>query len=131
MKEYWKTMVSLQNRMKRKIIEIRTLHQKAEGMNGSGMNDMPKTTSPDHSKMENCVFRIMALEDDIRAIQNEYDRLLNIMEQRIAKVKDSDARDVLTKRYLEFKPWDTIASEMFLSERQTYYIHKKALELLS
>ena len=53
MKEYWKTMVSLQNRMKRKIIEIRTLHQKAEGMNGSGMNDMPKTTSPDHSKMEN------------------------------------------------------------------------------
>ena len=73
----------------------------------------------------------MALEDDIRAIQNEYDRLLNIMEQRIAKVKDSDARDVLTKRYLEFKPWDTIASEMFLSERQTYYIHKKALGLLS
>ena len=130
MKEYWNKMEQLRRRIDRKIHEIYLLRQRAEGMNGSGINDMPRTVSPDRSKMEGTVFKIMALEQDIQETQAEYDALIADMEIRINAVQDGDARDLLTKRYLEFKPWNTVAAEMFISKRKAYYIHAKALESL-
>ena len=56
MKEYWEQAERLRRRINRKIHEIHLLRQRAEGMNGSGINDMPRTVSPDHSKMEGTVF---------------------------------------------------------------------------
>lgn len=131
MKEYWNKAQRLRKRIERKIHEINILRQQAEGMNGSGINDMPRTVSPDHSKMEGTVFKIMALEEEIQETQVEYDKLVVDMEERIKEVENADYRDLLTKRYLEFKPWNTIAAEMFICKRQAYYIHKKALEALS
>ena len=130
MKEYWEQAERLRHRINRKIHEIHLLRQRAEGMNGSGMDGMPKTASPDRSKMESTVFKIMALEKEIQETQAEYDALVADMEARINAVQDGDARDLLTKRYLEFKPWSTVAAEMFISKRKAYYIHRKALENL-
>ena len=64
MKEYLKKIECLRRRIQRKTNEIYLLHQQAEGMNGSGISNMPRTVSPDHSKMEGTVFKIMALEQD-------------------------------------------------------------------
>ena len=130
MKEYWEKAECLRRRIERKIHEIHLLRQRAEGMNGSGINDMPRTVSPDRSKMEGTVFRIMTLEKEIQETQEEYDEMIAEMEQRINTVQDSDARDLLSKRYLEFKPWNIVATEMFISKRQAYYIHRKAIESL-
>lgn len=130
MKEYLKKAECLRNRIQRKINEIRLLRQQAEGMNGSGINDMPRTVSPDRSKMEGTVFKIMALEQDIKDTQQEYDALIATMERCIKAVDDADDRDLLTKRYLEFKSWNTIAAEMFISKRKAYYLHNKALKSL-
>lgn len=130
MKEYWEQAERLRRRINRKIHEIYLLRQRAEGMNDSGINDMPKTVSPDRSKMEGTVFKIMALEQDIQKTQAEYDALIADMETRINAVQDGDARDLLTKRYLEFKSWNTIAAEMFISKRKAYYLHNKALKSL-
>ena len=130
MKEYWNKAERLRKRINRKIHEIRLLRQRAEGMNGSGISDMPKTVSPDHSKMEGTVFKIMALEQDIKDTQQEYDALIADMEHRIKAVDDADDRNLLTKRYLEFKSLDTIAAEMFISKRKAYYLHNKALKSL-
>ena len=131
MKEYWAQAQRLRRRIDRKIHEIRVLRQRAEGMNGNGINDMPRTVSPDRSKMEGTVFRIMALEQEIQETQREYDALLADMEARIKAVDDADYRDLLSKRYLEFKSWNMIAAEMFICKRQAYYIHKKALEAIA
>lgn len=131
MKEYWAQAQRLRRRIDRKIHEIRVLRQRAEGMNGSGINDMPRTVSPDRSKMEGTVFKIMALEQEIQETQREYDALLADMEARIKAVDDADYRDLLSKRYLEFKSWNMIAAEMFICKRQAYYIHKKALEAIA
>lgn len=76
MKEYWGQAERLRRRINRKIHEIHLLRQRAEGMNGSGINDMPRTVSPDRSKMEGTVFKIMALEQDIQETQAEYDALI-------------------------------------------------------
>lgn len=130
MKEYWNKMERLRKRINRKIHEIHLLRQRAEGMNGSGINDMPRTVSPDHSKMESTVFKIMALENDIKEAQEEYDILFADMEQRIREVDDGDIRDLLTKRYLEFKSWPAIAAEFGYSVQNIYRIHSKALEKL-
>lgn len=40
MKEYWEQAERLRRRINRKIHEIHLLRQRAEGMNGSGINDM-------------------------------------------------------------------------------------------
>lgn len=130
MKEYLKKVECLRRRIQRKKHEIYLLHQQAEGMNGSGISNMPRTVSPDHSKMEGTVFKIMALEQDIKDTQQEYDALIADMERRIKTINDDDDRDLLTKRYLEFKSWDTIAAEMFISKRKAYYLHNKALKSL-
>jgi hypothetical protein len=76
MKEYWEQAERLRRRINRKIHEIHLLRQRAEGMNGSGINDMPRTVSPDRSKMEGTVFKIMALEQDIQETHAEYDALI-------------------------------------------------------
>ena len=130
MKEYLKKAECLRRRIQRKKHEIYLLHQQAEGMNGSGISNMPRTVSPDHSKMEGTVFKIMALEQDIKDTQQEYDALIADMERRIKAIDDADDRDLLTKRYLEFKSWNTIAAEMFISKRKAYYLHNKALKSL-
>ena len=130
MKEYLKKVECLRRRIQRKKHEIYLLHQQADGMNGSGISNMPRTVSPDRSKMEGTVFKIMALEQDIKDTQQEYDALIADMERRIKAVDDADDRDLLTKRYLEFKSWDTIAAEMFISKRKAYYLHNKALKSL-
>jgi DNA-directed RNA polymerase specialized sigma subunit len=130
MKEYLKKVECLRRRIQRKKHEIYLLHQQAEGMNDSGISNMPRTVSPDHSKMEGTVFKIMALEQDIKDTQQEYDALIADMERRIKAIDDADDRDLLTKRYLEFKSWNTIAAEMFISKRKAYYLHNKALKSL-
>ena len=130
MKEYWEQAERLRRRIQRKIHEIHLLRQRAEGMNGSGINDMPRTVSPDRSKMEGTVFKIMALEQDIQETQAEYDALIAEMEARINAVEDGDARDLLRKRYLEFLPWSEIMKEMGYSKSHVFRLHSDAVESL-
>lgn len=130
MKVYLEQAGRLRKRIKRKNNEIRILRQRAEGMNGSGINDMPRTTSPDYSKIEGAVIKIMALEEEIKETQAKYDALLADMDKRIQAVDDSDDRDLLTKRYLEFKTWNVIAAEFGYSVQHIYRLHAKAIEKL-
>lgn len=130
MKEYWDQAQRLRRRIDRKIHEIRVLRQRAEGMNGSGIDDMPRTVSPDRCKMEGTVFRIMALEQEIQETQREYDALLADMEARIKAVDDADYRDLLSKRYLEFKSWNMIAADFGYSVQHIYRLRDKAVQKL-
>lgn len=130
MKEYWEQAERLRRRINRKIHEIHLLRQRAEGMNGSGINDMPRTVSPDRSKMEGTVFKIMSLEQEVSDMQTEYDALLAEAERRIDQVNDYDLHDLLVKRYLEFKTWTAIAAEFGYSVQNIYRLHAKALEKL-
>lgn len=49
---------------------------------------MPRTISPVRNRMEGTVFRIMALEQEVRETQAEYDALLSGMERRISMIDD-------------------------------------------
>ena len=76
------------------------------------------------------VEKILSLEEEIEETKMELQHLMHEMWKQIQKVADADARDLLTKRYLEFKPWKVVASELDYSVQHIYYLHNKALEKL-
>lgn len=129
-KEYMEEADRLRRRIRRKESEIRSLRERAEGMNGMGNSDMPKTVSPNPHKLEAAIGRITELEQEVEEIKAELNRLTSSFKNRILSIDNSDISDLLIKRYIEFKPWKTIAAEMFMSERQAYYLHKEGILLL-
>ncbi len=130
MKEYWYHANRLRKRIDRKIHEIHMLRQRAEGINGSGMSDTPRIVSPNHDKMENVVFKIMALEKEVQNMQAELDALFGDIEKLIKHIDDFDLYDLLQKRYIEFKTWPAIAADFGYSVQNIYRLHTKALEKL-
>ena len=128
-KAYMEEAERLRHRLFRKEHEIDCIRQSAEGMVGKG-GDSPKTVSPEPHKMEIAVEKILSLEEEIEETKMELQHLMHEMRKQIQKVADADARDLLTKRYLEFKPWKVVASELDYSVQHIYYLHNKALEKL-
>ena len=110
-KAYMEEAERLRHRIFRKEHEIDCIRQSAEGMVGKG-GDSPKTVSPEPHKMEIAVEKILSLEEEIEETKMELQHLMHEMWKQIQKVADADARDLLTKRYLEFKPWKVVASEL-------------------
>lgn len=94
------------------------------------VDDPQAEEAPKEQPTPETKFKIMALEEEIKETQAEYDALLADMDKRIQAVDDSDDRDLLTKRYLEFKTWNAIAAEFGYSVQHIYRLHTKAVEKL-
>ena len=129
-KEYMAEADRLRRRIERKENEIRTLRASAEGMMGAGNNDMPKSDSKNLHKMESAVCKIIALQEEVSGVRLELDTLMSSMRDEIMCVDDNDARDLLIKRYLEFKPWKYIFTEMGYSESSCYRLHRYGISVL-
>lgn len=129
-KEYMEEADRLRRRIRRKENEILSLRVRAEGMTGMGNGDMPKTASPDPHKMEVAVCKIMELEQEVQEIQTELDRMVSAFKDSMSVLTDSDMKDLLTKRYIEFKPWKVIFREMGYSESSCYRLHRMGLAAL-
>ncbi len=129
-KEYMAEAGRLRRRIERKENEIAMLRVSAEGMMGGDNSDMPKSDSKNLHKMESAVCKIIALQEEVSEIQKELDTLMSSMREKIQAVNDDDARDLLTKRYLEFKPWKLIISDMSYCKAHVFRLHNRALELM-
>lgn len=129
-KEYWEEADRLRRRIKRKENEILSLRDRAEGMTGMSDSDMPKTASPDPHKMEVAVCKVMELEQEVQEIQAELDSMISSFRDSMNVLTDSDMKDLLTKRYIEFKPWKIIFREMGYSKSNGFRIHQQALALI-
>ena len=129
-KEYMEEADRLRRRIRRKENEILSLRVRAEGMTGMGNGDMPKTASPDPHKMEVAVCKIMELEQEVQEIQAKLDQMVSAFKDSMSVLTDSDMKDLLTKRYIEFKPWKVIFREMGYSESSCYRLHRMGLAAL-
>ena len=129
-KKYLEDAVRLRRRIERKEQDLYMLRISSDGMTGKGNANMQKTVSPDPHKTEVMVCRIMALENEIHDMRTELNTLISQMRTGIKNVDDDDIRDVLTKRYLEFKTWRTISNEMNYSESTCYRLHRSGLMIL-
>ncbi len=108
----------------RQLTRLRSLATKCT----SAITGMPHSKSADTSSMENSITKLIDLENEIN---DEIDKLVNLKEEIMKVIKCVDKlehRMILEKRYIDFKSWDRIASEMFFNRRYVHKLHGRALE---
>lgn len=102
-----------------------------EGKNKVKKNSVvPRTSGGNirHSIVEDCVIKIMEIEQEINA---EIDRLIDAKREiaaAIYKLDDETLRTILEYRFLCFMKFREIAEQMTYSERQVFYLYKRALK---
>ncbi len=129
-KEYMKMAKTLLRRINRKYREADSIREQLSSPKSPSFSDMPKTASPQHNSMEIGITKIMELENEAAVAEKELETLKSVFRTEIANIDSPEYRDILTKRYLEFKVWNIIAAEMGYSEQSCYRIHREALALL-
>ena len=129
-KEYMKQARILLRRIDRKQKEADDLRQKLSLPKSSDFSDMPKTVSPEPNEIEVGVAKIISLEEEILVFRTELDTMVAEVNNNISKLDNSDMRDLLTKRYVEFKDWKVIFSEMGYSKSSAYRLHQQALSII-
>lgn len=129
-KEYMKQAKILLRRIDRKQKEADTLRQKLSLPKSPAYSDMPKTVSPESHEIEVGIAKIISLEEEISAYRIELDLMVADVNNNISKLDNSDMRDLLTKRYVEFKDWKVIFSEMGYSKSSAYRLHQQALSII-
>lgn len=86
------------------------------------MSSMPQ------DPMGDSIIKLMELE---HAINERYDRLINLRQTIVAQIQAMDdplQMQILYKRYVEYKRWEIIELEMHYSFQHLQRIHKKALK---
>lgn len=94
----------------------------------STFSDMPKSVSTGKSRLEDCVIKIIDLED---SINNDIDRLVDLRKEImtvIRAVPDMEYQILLEKRYLCFASWKQIATDMEYSIQHIHRMHGNALK---
>ncbi|MBQ6944441.1 MAG: hypothetical protein IJN43_08945 [Ruminococcus sp.] len=129
-KEYMKMAKTLIRRINRKYREADTIREQLSAPKSPSFSDMPKTVSPQHNSMEVGIARIMELENEAVAAEKELETLKSVFHTEISNIANPEYRDILIKRYLEFKVWNIIAAEMGYSTQHIYRLHTKAIEKL-
>ncbi len=129
-KEYMKQAKILLRRIDRKQKEADTLRQKLSLPKSPAYSDMPKTVSPESHEIEVGIAKIISLEEEVSSIRGELDLMIAEVNHNISQLDDSDMRDLLIKRYVEFKSWKVIFSEMGYSKSSAYRLHQQALSII-
>ncbi len=129
-KEYMKQARILMRRIDRKQKEADNLRKKISVPQSPDFSDMPKTVSPEPNEIEIGVAKIISLEEEVSSFREELDSMVAKVNNNISKLDNSDMRDLLTKRYVEFKDWKVIFSEMGYSKSSAYRLHQEALSII-
>ncbi|ROR28370.1 hypothetical protein EDD66_105312 [Mobilisporobacter senegalensis] len=89
------------------------------------LSDMPKSKT--HTDLSDYIVKIDDMISRIDKLKKEcMDKKLDI-ETHIFEMPDGVEAEIIYKRYLEFKTWEQICTEIGYSWRQTHRLHNKAL----
>ena len=128
-KEYLSQAYRIDQRINSKLEQIQSLRELAVKAT-STLSDTYSSGNSNKQKMEGVIVKIIDLENEI---DEEIDRLVDLKHEIVSlikKVKNPEYQTLLELRYLNFKTWEQIASEMHYSIQHTFRIHDKALSLL-
>lgn len=126
-KEYLSQARYLDMRIDSKLAQVSSLNDLATKCTAA-MTGMPHSSSKSTSQMADTISKIVDMENEINA---DIDRLVNLKEEIsrvINGVEQTDLRMILEKRYLCFRSWERIASEMVYDLRWLHRLHGRALE---
>lgn len=128
-KEYLSQAYRIDQRINSKLEQVSSLRELAVKAT-STLSDTYSSGNGNKQKMEGVIVKIIDLEHEI---DEEIDRLVDLKQEIVSlikKVKNPEYQTLLELRYLNFKTWEQIASEMHYSIQHTFRIHDKALSLL-
>lgn len=121
LKSYRKIVDKLRSLEEQKI-SIVVLASSAKAISYS---DMPKGNK--QSDISDIMVKLEEVNIKIADAEKNYIKQRTRIENAIVDVKDAIECDILRKRYIEFKSWNTIYEEIEYSARDTHRKHKKAL----
>lgn len=81
----------------------------------------------DNSRYKDILRQIQHKEDEINQAIDEYINYREEVAKRILKLDNALYMKILAKRYFEYKTFETIASEIYVSVRHTTRLHGYAL----
>lgn len=113
-------------------LEINDLEERIETLNettigSSQITGMPVTHS-NESPIERKVEKLIRLKEKLEKRKSQAFDEMEKIEKYISTIDDIETRLIFNKRYLDFKSWDEIAEEMFMSERTVYRKHSNWLK---
>ena len=126
-KEYLSRARYLDERITSKIQQIASLNSLATRC-ASTFSDMPRNTNRAGSKIEDCVIKIIELEDGIK---KDIERLVDLKGEIMSTIKaisNVEYQVLLEKRYLCFMTWEQIAVDMNYSIQHIHRMHSLALK---
>jgi len=125
-KEYLGQAYRLDQRINSKIEHVSSLNDLATKCT-STISDMPRSATPNNSRMEDIIVKIIDLQNKINS---DIDRLVDLKREMVGIIKGVDnieCQTLLELRYLCFKTWEQIAVDMGYTTRNLHLLHKKAL----
>ncbi|MCK9287811.1 MAG: DUF1492 domain-containing protein [Sphaerochaetaceae bacterium] len=126
-REYLSRAYKLDQEIKSKLDQIESLKDLATSCS-SVLTGMPRNPSPSQSPMADAVCKIIDLRDELnrelaQLVEYKADTVITIH-----RVKNSDYRLILEKRYISYLPWETIAVELGYSESWVLKLHRNAVK---
>lgn len=91
-------------------------------------SDMPRNPNRGGSKIEDCVIKIIELEESIK---KDIEKLVDLKSEIMAVIKavpNVEYQTFLEKRYLCFITWEQIAVDMNYSMQHIHRMHSSALK---
>lgn len=126
-KEYLSQAFHIDQRINSKLSQVMRLREAATICTAT-LSDMPRPDSPSRQQMADTICKIVDLE---REINEDIDRLVDLKAEArraINAVSDPDQQLILELRYLCYKPWNEIMTELGYSEATIYRLHGEALK---
>lgn len=128
-KEYLQQIKSVDVRINLNIERLEVMKSRAVYSGGIGTSKADNQSHSSKDKLSNEVCDIVMLDEKIT---EQIERLANAKEKvinQIMRLNNAAFIQILYKRYLEYKSWRQISTEMFFSKSYTMQMHKSALEM--
>ena len=126
-KDYLLQARFLDDRINSKIQQIASLNELAAKCTTT-FSDMPRNPNRGHSRVEDCVIKIIDLEDSIK---KDIEKLVDLKKEIMGVIKavpNVEYQTLLEKRYLCFITWEQIAVDMNYSMQHIHRMHSAALK---
>lgn len=129
-KEYMDKANVLLRRIKRKKREASKIMLTERTPSSPSYNDMPQNANLNPHQKAKKIEKAIDLNREADSALAELEKMKNRFQTAILSLDSPDDRDLLYKRYIEFKNWKIIADEIGYSESHTKRLHSIAVKKL-
>ena len=126
-KDYLLQARFLDDRINSKTQQIASLNELAAKCTTT-FSDMPRNPNRGHSRVEDCVIKIIDLEDSLKM---DIEKLVDLKKEIMGVIKavpNVEYQTLLENRYLCFITWEQIAVDMNYSMQHIHRMHSAALK---